>query len=171
MRLGDGRLEAVKGLVVQLLLKVVLAIIQFLTFPLLQASCKTYRSAGNNQLDLTTGGAHELAELVANALQDAQSVVLGESRQEVLDGLVGSRGAQGLLQLLNNGALIGIRQGRCAQDSGELGVLGNDVVQGVEGLGGRIERGGLDGGSVLNGSCVSSCSAIMCSPSRPRCPC
>lgn len=115
----------------------------------------TYRSAGDDQLDLTAGSAHQLAELVADTLQDAQSVVLGQGGQEVLDGVVGARGTEGLLQLGNNGALVGIGQSRSAQDGGELGVLGNDIVQGAERLGGRVERGGLGGGSVLNSSCVS----------------
>lgn len=106
----------------------------------------TYRSARNRHLDLAARSAHQLAELGANALEEAQTVVLGQGLEEVLDGGVG---ASGLLELGDDGGLVGGGQGRGVEDGGQLGVLGDQAAQLVQGGGGRVERGGLDGRGVL----------------------
>lgn len=100
---------------------------------------RTYLGTRDNHLDLSTRGAHDLGELVADALQDAQSVVLGQRSQEVLDGLVGARGAQRLLQLGYDGALVAGGQGGGAEDGHQLLVLGDEVTEGAQGLGSRVE--------------------------------
>jgi len=108
---------------------------------------KPYLSAGNHHLDLTTGGAHELIELVADTGKETKAVVLGEGRKEVLDGLTG--GANVLLQLGDDGALVGGGQRRCLENVDELGVLLDQAAEGGEALGSGLEGRGLDGGRVL----------------------
>lgn len=66
----------------------------------------SYLGAGDDHLYLATGCAHDLAKLCADALQYSQAVVLGESGEEVLDGFVGVCGANVLLQLSDDGALV-----------------------------------------------------------------
>ena len=107
----------------------------------------SYRSAGDGQLNLTASSTHELAKLLTDTLQERKSVVLGKSVQEVLDSLRLLTGV--LLKLGNNGRLVLGGKGRSSHDSGKLGILVVDFVQGQESLGGRIERRALDGSSVL----------------------
>lgn len=57
----------------------------------------TYLGTGNNQLNLSSGRAHDLAELLADSLEYSKTVVLSESREEVLDGFVRTRGTHVLL--------------------------------------------------------------------------
>ena len=90
---------------------------------------------------------YQLAELLAHAGQDAQAVVLGQRLQEVLDGLALHAG--GLLELGDDGALVGGGQRRRGQDGRQLGVLLQQAVEAGEGLGGGLEGGGLDGRGVL----------------------
>lgn len=108
---------------------------------------RAYLGAGNDHLDLAAGGAHELAELGDDAGEETETVVLGEGGEEVLDGLAGDIGA--LLKLGNDGALVGGGEGGSREDVGELGVLSEEVSEAGDGLGGRLEGVGLDGGRVL----------------------
>lgn len=108
---------------------------------------RAYLSAGNDHLDLTAGGAHELAELGDDTGEETEAVVLGEGGKEVLDGLVGNTDA--LLELGNDGALVGGGEGGGLEDAGELRVLSKEVAEAADGLGGRLEGAGLDGGRVL----------------------
>ena len=150
-RLGDGGLKAAEGLAVQSLFP-----------PKPSASCfphnqpphsstrlrgKPYLGAGDHHLDLTTGGAHKLVELSANTGEKAEAVVLGEGGEEVLDGL--ARGTGVLLQLNDDGALVGGGQGRGLEDGDQLRILLQQVAEGGETLGGGLEGGGLDGSRVL----------------------
>ena len=151
-RLGDGGLEAVEGLVVQGLLRFPTRQHHTSSFdipPSVSPICpgKPYLGAGDHHLNLAAGGAHELVELVADAGQEAQAVVLGEGGEEVLDGL--ARGAGVLLQLGDDGTFVGGGQGRGLEDGDELGVLLDQAAEGGEALGGGLERGRLDGGRVL----------------------
>lgn len=123
---------------------------------------KTYRSARNCHLNLSTGSAHQLAKLGADTSQQRQTVVLGQRLEEVLDGLAADAGA--LLELGNDGRLVGSAQHRRAQDGCQLGVLGNEVAELGQGGSGRVQRRGLDGGRVLlqNNAIVVSL-AVGCS--------
>lgn len=100
----------------------------------------TYGSAGDSQLDLAPSGAHQLAELMADALQETQSVVLGEGVEEVLDGVGLVLAAGVLLELGNDGGLVLGGERWRKHDLGQLGVSAVDVVEGTEGLGDGVER-------------------------------
>lgn len=109
----------------------------------------TYSSAGDSELNLAPGSTHQLAELGADTLEKSQTVVLGESVEEVLDG-VGLVLATGvLLELSDDGGLVLGGEGRCLHDVGELWVLDIDLREGAEGLGHSLERLRLHGSSVL----------------------
>lgn len=83
---------------------------------------------------------------MADALEEAQSVVLGEGLEEVLKG----GAAAGLLdELGDNGRLVLGAQGGGGEDVVELSILVDNGTEGGEGLGGRVEGGSLCGGSVL----------------------
>lgn len=84
----------------------------------------TYGSAADSHLDLATRGSHQLGKLLRNTLEDAQAVVVGQGLQEVLDGLAA---AGSLLELGDDGGLVGIGESRGAQDGGELGILLDEV--------------------------------------------
>lgn len=112
------------------------------------SNIQTYLGAGDGDLDLAAGGRDDGGELVADAGQETQSVVLGEGLEEVLDGLVA--GASLLAELLNDGLLVGLGQSRGREDGGQLGVLLEEGAEVGEGSGRGIEARGLDGGSVLN---------------------
>lgn len=109
---------------------------------------ETYLSTGDAELHLAAVSAHEGRELVADTLKGTQTVVLGESVEEVLeDAILVSTG--NLLELLNDLLLVGLGEGRGVQDGGELGVLLESLVEVGKSLGGRVESGGLNGSSVL----------------------
>lgn len=109
----------------------------------------SYLSARNRHLNLPTRRRDNLVELLGDALQKPQAVVLGEGVEEVLDG-GGTGAAAGLLgQLGNDGRLVRLAQGRGRQNRGQLGVLLEERAEGREPLGRGVEGGGLDGGSVL----------------------
>lgn len=114
--------------------------------PVLGVDMITYRSARDGHLDLAARGAHQLAEPGADGAQQRQAVVLGQGLQEVLDGLAA---AAGLLELGDDGGLVGGRQHGRLEDLDQLGVLGHQVGQLVHGVGGRVEGRGLGGGRVL----------------------
>ena len=108
----------------------------------------TYGSAGDGHLDLAAGRGHQLGELLGDALEDAQTVVVGQGGEEVLDGRVG--GARLLLELGDDGRLVGGSQGRGAEDAGQLGVLADEVVECIQGLGGGLQGRRLGGRRVLD---------------------
>lgn len=112
------------------------------------AWCETYRSAGDNKLNLTTSSAHDLAELLADTGEKAEAVVLGEGGKEVLDGLLGA-GAGLLGELGDDGGLVLGAQGRRGQDGGQLGILADEGLEAGQSLGRGVEGGGLDSGGVL----------------------
>lgn len=117
-----------------------------------------YLGAGDDQFDLTTGRSDDLSELLADAGQYSETVVLCEGGKEVLDSFVVTRRAHGLLQLGDNAALVGVGQGGRGKDGGELGVFGEEVAEGAQGLRGRVEGGGLDSCRILNSSINTNCS-------------
>ena len=98
---------------------------------------------------------HKSTELLANTLKSTQPVVLGKSVEEVFQDVTLIRAAGELLQLVNDLLLVGGREGRGADDGGELAVVLKDLAEGGEGLGDLVEGGGLGGGSVLFINCVS----------------
>lgn len=108
---------------------------------------KTHLSAGDLELDLTTGSRGELGELLADAAEQVEAVVLGEGVEEVLDG--GAAGACLLGELGDDGRLVGLVERRGGEDGGQLRVLLDQVAQGGEGLCGRVEGRRLGGGRVL----------------------
>ena len=107
----------------------------------------THLSTDDLHLDLTAGSGHDLVELLADTLEEAETVVLGEGVEEVLDG--GGAGAGLLGELGDDGGLVLVAQGRGLEDGGQLGVLLDDGGEAGQGLGGGIEAGGLDGRGVL----------------------
>lgn len=107
----------------------------------------TNLSRSNDNLKFTLGGADNLAKLLADALEDAEAVVLGQGGEQVVDGLVGGAGL--LLEFGDDGGLVLSAQGRRGEDGGELGILGDDSVQLRDSLGGRVEGRGLNSRGVL----------------------
>lgn len=93
-------------------------------------------------------GAHQSAELLADTLQSTETVVLGQSSEEVLED-VGLVGASDLLELGDDLRLVGVGEGRGTEDGDQLGVGLQGLAEGSDGLGGRVEGGGLGGCSVL----------------------
>jgi hypothetical protein len=124
LRLGNGLLEAVDGLGVELL------------------------SGGDAQLDLAAVSAHQGSELLADTLEGAETVVLSESGEEVLQD-VGLIGTGDLLELLNDLLLVGDGQGGSAEDGVQLGVGLQGLAEAGDGLGSLVESRGLGGGLVL----------------------
>lgn len=108
----------------------------------------TYSSAGNVHLNLASCSGHQGTELLADATEEAKSVVLGKGLEEVLDGIVLGTGL--LDELLDDDGLVLNGQGRGGEDGGELGVVLEESAELGEGAGGGIEGRGLDGGRVLN---------------------
>ena len=92
--------------------------------------------------------AHQDAEVVHDALQHAQSVVLGECVEEVLDDAVLVL-ANVLLELLDNLLLVGDGEGGGAEDLGELRIALEDGAELLERLCGVVEGVGLGGSGVL----------------------
>jgi len=108
----------------------------------------SYLRGGDHHLDLAAGGAHELGELGHDRGQQAEAVVLGEGGEKVLNVGV-ALDAGHLEELADDGALVGGRELRGAEEGGELGVLFDDGPDRNEGAGRGLKGGGLDGGRVL----------------------
>lgn len=108
---------------------------------------KTHLSAGDGHLNLATGSRDNLAKLLNHAVQETQSVVLGEGVEEVLEG--GTAGTGLLDELGHDGRSVGGGQSRGGEDGNQLGVLLDDGAQLGELLGGGIEGGSLGGRGVL----------------------
>lgn len=134
---------------------------------------QTYSSAGDVELDLAAVGAHEGGELLSDGLQDREAVVLGEGLEEVLDEAVLVR-SDVLLELRDNGLLVGRRQRGRRQQLRQLGVLLEDGGEALEGLGRGLERGRLGRGRVLSSQQAVSvclfCFPANCVPGVPRFP-
>lgn len=108
----------------------------------------THLSAGDGQLNLTTGSGDDGVELFANAAKETKTVVLGEGLEEVLDG---SAARAGLLDELGDNLLLVVgAEGRGTQDASELGILLDDVSEGSDSLSGRVEGRRLGSGGVLD---------------------
>lgn len=108
----------------------------------------TYSSAGNVHLNLASCSGHQGTELLADASEETKSVVLGKGLEEVLDGVV--LGTDLLDELLDDGGLVVIGQGRGREDGAELGIVLEETTELGDGAGSGIEGRGLDGGRVLN---------------------
>ena len=179
--LGDGGLEAGEGLAVELLReKLAMHSTQATTsrkssspkhygdgiFAAFHASLvllprfETYLSAGNDNLDFAPRSGDQLAELGADGSQQGEAVVLGKGVHEVLDDLASGTGA--LLKLGHDGALVGGGETRGGQDGSQLGVIIEEASERSNGLGGRLERGGLHGRGILNGAGKSQCFGPRC---------
>lgn len=113
----------------------------------LYGSFRTHLSRSHLELNLTARSTHEFPKLDANTLQVSQTVVLRERSEEVLDGVATDTSLLG--QLGDHGGLVLAGQGRGLQDLVQLGVLLEEGVERLEGLGGGIQSGRLGGGSVL----------------------
>jgi hypothetical protein len=121
------------------------------------------RAGGSDgHLDLTAGGGHKGAELLADALKDGETVVGGQGLEELLDGLVGAAG--GLLELSNDLLLVLDGKSGRSQDVLQFGVLLESRVEVLHGLGDGIEGGGLGGCGVLFVAPVVSVSRRFCLP-------
>lgn len=92
--------------------------------------------------------AHQSTKLLADTLQSTKAVVLGKGSEEVLED-VGLVGTSNLLELGNDLLLVGLGEGRGAEDGDQLRVGLQGLAEGSDGLGGRVESGGLGGSSVL----------------------
>jgi hypothetical protein len=108
----------------------------------------THLSRGDVQLDLTTVGAHQGSELIADTFEGRETVVLGQSLEEVLED-VGLVSTGNLLELLDDLLLVGNGQGRSAEDGNQLGVGLQGLAKGSDSLSGLVEGSGLGGSSVL----------------------
>jgi hypothetical protein len=92
--------------------------------------------------------AHESAELLADGLQGTETVVLGESEEEVLQDVT-LIGTGDLLELSDNLELVVVGESGGTEDGTKLGVGLQGLAEGGDGLGGLVEGGGLGGSSVL----------------------
>lgn len=118
-----------------------------MNLPLLNSRLATYLGARDSHLDLTTGSADQLSELVADTAEQGKTVVLGQGSQQVLDGLAATAGL--LLELSHNLALVGGAQRRRLEDRHQLRVFGQKSTQLAERGASWLEGGSLDGGRVL----------------------
>lgn len=91
---------------------------------------------------------HQGLELLADALKETETVVLGQSLQEVLDD-VALVAAGDLLELLDDLLLVAGGEGWGSDDVGQLAVGLEGLSEAGESLGGLVEGGGLGRGSVL----------------------
>jgi hypothetical protein len=89
----------------------------------------TYRSTGNEHFHLSFCGAHQSAEFVTHALEQAEAVVLGQDGEEVLDcaGLVGAAGV--LFEFGDDLGLVGVGECGRAEDGLEFGVGLEDLEE------------------------------------------
>jgi len=92
--------------------------------------------------------AHESSELLADTLEGAQTVVLGQSSEEVLQNVT-LVGTGNLLELGNDLLLVGVGEGWGTEDSTQLLVGLQGLAEAGDSLGGLVESSGLGGSSVL----------------------
>ena len=107
------------------------------------------RRTRNRHLHLAPRRTHQCTELLANALERAQAIVLCQSAEEVLNRVVLVLHVGRLLNLGDDLLLIGGRESRRGQDLLELGVALEGLVQVVQSLGDGVEGTLLSGGRVL----------------------
>lgn len=150
LRLGDGGLELTEDLGVKRLYsgKICSQLVLILRRHV-SDSFSTYSSRGDDQLNLTPLGAHKSGELLAHTLENAQSVVLSKSLEEVLDGLALVLDANLLLEFGNNLALVGRAESGCVENLLELDVTLEDGGEVLKCLGSVFESLCFGGGSVL----------------------
>jgi hypothetical protein len=93
----------------------------------LRVRASTYRSTGNEHFHLSFCGAHQSAEFVTHALEQAEAVVLGQDGEEVLDcaGLVGAAGV--LFEFGDDLGLVGVGECGRVEDGLEFGVGFDDL--------------------------------------------
>ena len=72
---------------------------------------------------------HELFKVVTHALQYAQSIVLGQSVEEILDCAALVHAAGVLLELSHDLRFVARGQGGCAEDGGQLVIGFEDLVE------------------------------------------
>lgn len=101
---------------------------------------KTNLSAGDAQLNLAAVGAHEGSELLADSLEGTETVVLGQSDEEVLQD-VALVGTSDLLELSDDLLLVGVGEGGSTEDGDQLGVGLQGLAEVGDGLGGLVEGG------------------------------
>lgn len=92
---------------------------------------------------------HQRRELLADALQNPEPVVLSQSLQEVLHGVPLVDATHVLLQFLHDLQLVSWRKTRSAEYEGKFGVLLEYIRQGGQRFGSGVERGGFGGGRIL----------------------
>lgn len=112
------------------------------------SSWSSYLSTGDVEVDLAAVSAHQGSELLADTLEGTETVVLGESLEEVLEdtSLIGTGD---LSELLNNGLLVGDGKHRGAEDSDELLVSLDGLAEAGDSTGSLVESSGLGGSGVL----------------------
>lgn len=109
----------------------------------------THLSTGNHQIHLPPRRTHELPKLLADPLKYAQSIVIRQRLEEVLDRVALVLGAHVPLQLLDDLRLVPRAQGRGHEDLGEIDVFLHHFVEGRERFGDRVQGGGFDCCGVL----------------------
>jgi hypothetical protein len=90
---------------------------------------------------------HQRRKLLADTLQQTQTVVLSEGHEEVLDDIALVAGD--LLELLDDQGLVGASEGGSGDETGQPAVGLEGLAEAGEGLSGLLEVGGLGGGSEL----------------------
>lgn len=113
-----------------------------------------YLSTGDVQVQLAPVSTHESAELLANVLQNTQSVVLGQRGEEVLDGVPLVTTSE-LLEFRHDLLLVSTRQSRGTDDRSQLAVRLEGLAEDSKGPGDLVEGSGFDGSRVLESR--SSC--------------
>lgn len=108
----------------------------------------TYRGTCDHQLNLALVRAHQLAVLLADLAQEAETVVLGEGGEEVLDD-VALVARDLLLELCNDLALVVGRQHRRGQHRLQVRIVLEQLVQRIEASGRVVERLRLRAGRPL----------------------
>lgn len=117
------------------------------------SSRNPYLSTGDVEVDLAAVSAHQGSELLADTLEGTETVVLGESLEEVLEdtGLIGTGD---LSELLDNGLLVGGGEHGSTKDSAELLVSLEGLAEAGDSTGSLVEGSGLGGSGVLLTSIV-----------------
>lgn len=119
------------------------------------AIVKTHLGTGDGNLHLTTVSTHQGLELLTDALKEAETVVLSQGLQEILDD-VALVVTGDLLEFLDDLLLVAGAEGGGSDDAGQLAVGLEGLSEAGESLGRLVESGGLGRGSVLFIIAVSS---------------
>lgn len=148
LRFRDGCFEALDDLAVKFLLVGQKSAWRLKSCGLLSRDW-TDRGTGDGQFHLPAMRTHQRRELLADALQYPEPVVLSQSVQEVLYGIPLVDAAHVLLQFLHDLRLVAWRKSRSVEDEGKLGVFLEYIGQGGQGFGSAVERGSFGGGRIL----------------------